>query len=361
MDWLLRAAQQSMSNQQIAILREEEKMNRRSIGWTSLGLVALVLAVLVAPHVQAEGTLSGVKVCLDPGHGGTDPGAVNGELHESVINLDVSYALMDLLVDDGAEVVMTRTDDSYLDNRARYTFCNEQQATILVSVHTNSIDNDYWDGSMGLFVDEDDKALAKAIHEATYLMLADTLPEDYPYDFADWGLVRFNSGVLMKSDMPAAMMEPLFMSNAYEAPLLVDSIGGDNCPDLDCRRGEIALALHQGILHYFDTLGKMHVESVDMYAGTKGPSTFVYTKVAIQDESDNPVLGAVVSLETTQPKGPVVTQTGMTEADGTVTFQLRAKADGTYESTVVDVSMSGWDYVPDPDVELSATLTLPLP
>ena len=242
---------------------------------------------------------------------------------------------------------MTRTDETYLENSDRYTFCNAEQATILVSVHTNSIADDRHDGSMGLYVHEDDKALAKAIHETMYPMLRDALPRRaIGRTLYDFGLVRFNSGVMLKSDMPAAMMEPLFMSNAYEADLLVHGIEGGNCPDLSCRRGQIAQALHQGILHYFDTLGKMHVEAVEMWAGDKGPSTFVYTQVTIHDEHDNPVSGAVVSLETTQPKGPVVSQTGMTGADGTVTFQLRAKATGTYESTVTDVSMSGWDYNP---------------
>jgi N-acetylmuramoyl-L-alanine amidase len=343
---LQRAAQKGMSGQFAAILREEEVMKSRTIAWTGLGLVVLMLAVLVIPVSGAEGPLSGVKVCLDPGHGGTDPGAVNDEfsLHESDINLDVSLALMDLLKRDGAEVVMTRTGDSYLDNSDRYTFCNAEQATILVSVHTNSIDNDSWDGSMGLYVHEDDKALAKAIHEMMYPMLREALPDDYSYDFADWGLVRFNSGVLLKSDMPAAMMEPLFMSNEYEAPLLEASISEGECPDLSCRRGQIATALHQGILHYFDTLGRMHIGSIEMWEGNKGPSTFVYTRVTILAEHQTPVSGAVVSLETTQPKGPVVSQTGMTGADGTVTFQLRAKAAGLYRSTVTDVSMSGWEW-----------------
>ena len=336
-------------------------MKHRSIVWTSFGLVVLLLSALVAPPSQATGPLSGVKICLDPGHGGIDPGAVNEAygLYESAINLDVSYALKGLLEGEGAAVVMTRYDDSYLTNSDRYTFCNEQQATILVSVHTNSIDDDWHDGSMGLYVHEDDKALARAIHETMYPLLRDALPEEYPYDFVDFGLVRFNSGVLLKSDMPAALMEPLFMSNAYEAQLLVDTIAGGNCPDLSCRRGQIAQALHQGIVHYFDTLGNMHVESVEMWAGNKGPSVFVYTRVTIQDQHGNPLLGAVVSLETAQPKGPVVSQTGMTGADGTVTFQLRAKASGTYESTVTGVSMSGWNYTPGANVETGETLTVP--
>ena len=333
-------------------------MKHRSIAWTSLVLVAL-LAVLVAPASGAQGPLSGVKVCLDPGHGGTDPGAVNYDvgLYESDINLDVSFALKELLEDDGAEVVMTRTGDVYLDNRARYTFCNEQQATILVSVHTNSIDDDWHDGSMGLYVHEDDKALAGAIHETMYPMLRNALPsEELRENFADFGLVRFNSGVMLKSDMPAAMMEPLFMSNAYEGAALVPIIGEGECPDLSCRRGQIATALHQGIRHYFDTLGRMHIGSIEMWEGNKGPSTFVYTQVTILAEHQTPVSGAVVSLETTQPKGPVVSQTGMTGADGTVTFQLRAKGTGLYTATVTDVSMSGWEW--DASGVLQAEYTL---
>jgi N-acetylmuramoyl-L-alanine amidase len=346
---------------QLVVLREEKEMKRRSIAWTSLGLVALMLAAFVASPSGAAGPLSRVKVCLDPGHGGSDPGAVNEafDLYESEINLDVSFALKGLLEGDGATVVMTRTDESYLENRDRYTFCNDQQATILVSVHTNSTTNDWSDGSMGLYVHEDDKALAKAIHETMYPLLRDKLPQEFPNSFVDFGLVRFNSGVLLKSDMPAAMMEPLFMSNAFEAGLLQQGIEGD-CTDLSCRRGQIAQALHQGILHYFDTLGTMHVASVRMWAGDKGPSTFVYTRVTIHDERRYPVSGAVVSLETTQPKGPDVSQTGMTGADGTVTFQLRAKASGIYESTVSDVSMSGWDYDAGDNVETGETLDLQL-
>ena len=339
-------------------------MKMRSTVLTGLVLAVLMLSMLVVPPTQATGRLSAVKVCLDPGHGGSDPGAVNVgfELRESDINLDVSYALKGLLESAGAVVVMTRYDDSYLDNSDRYTFCNEEQATILVSVHTNSVADNYHDGSMGLYVHEDDRALAGAIYTKMYPMLRDALPVEYQNDFYDYGLVRFNSGVMLKSDMPAAMMEPLFMSNAYEAALLVIGIGDGECPDLSCRRGQIAQAIHQGILHYFDTLGKMHVESVEMWADSKGPkssSTFVYTAVTIQDQHGNPVSGAVVSLETVPPKGPVVSQTGMTGDDGTVTFQLRVKASGTYESTVTDVSMSGWTYTAGANQTSGATLDVP--
>ena len=51
----------------------------------------------------------------------------------------MAYGLKALLEADGAAVAMTRTDDSYKENSDRYTFCNAEQATILVSVHTNSV------------------------------------------------------------------------------------------------------------------------------------------------------------------------------------------------------------------------------
>lgn len=109
---------------------------------------------------------------------------------------------------------MTRTDDSSRSNNDRYTFCNGQKATILVSVHTNSSTNSTVDGSLALYFHKDDKVLAQAIYDVMYPYLRDSAPD--PKNFTDFGLDRYASGVLLKSDMPAAMMEPLFMSNPPE-------------------------------------------------------------------------------------------------------------------------------------------------
>ena len=204
----------------------------------------------------AEGALSGKKICLDPGHGGFDPGAVNAAygLQEADINLDVAYGLKALAVADGADVVMTRTDNSYRSNSDRYSFCNNQQATILVSVHTNSVSDASVDGSLALYFHRDDKALAQAIYDVMYPALLESAPN--PGNFTDFGLDRYASGVLLKSDMPSTMLEPLFMSNPAEAELLVVPIYLENGvtvnPDCEyCRRAQIARAIYDGILIYF--------------------------------------------------------------------------------------------------------------
>ena len=81
-----------------------------------LSLSLLFLVLLTYSNSSAAGALEGLKFCLDPGHGGVDPGAVNPayDLNESDINLDVSYGLGQRLRGEGAEVVLTRTGDEYL-------------------------------------------------------------------------------------------------------------------------------------------------------------------------------------------------------------------------------------------------------
>lgn len=222
------------------------------------GTILALLILLIAASAQAEiAPLSGQKICLDPGHGGSASGAVNRgfNLKEKDINLDVAHGLRALLEADGATVVMTRTDDSDKSNNDRYTFCNNESATVLVSVHTNSTSDSTTDGSLALYFHKDDKALAQAIYDEMYPVLGGTAPEGV--DFTDFGLDRFASGVLLKSDMPAAMMEPMFMSNPPEAELLITPIYLENgmtlnpdCKDFDCRRAQIAQAIHDGILNY---------------------------------------------------------------------------------------------------------------
>jgi len=220
--------------------------NPKTLRSILVGLSLLLIAIVPAQGVTAGAGVAGQKICLDPGHGGADPGAVNAEygLEEADINLDVAYALKELLVDGGATVVMTRADDSYKTNRDRYTFCNSEQADILVSVHTNSTINTSMDGSMALYFHDDDKALSWAIHQVVYGSLKATAPD--PTNFSDFGLSRFASGVLLKSDMPAAMMEPLCMSYEPEAKLLDQS-----ATVTGSRRWQIAQAIYQGVLNYY--------------------------------------------------------------------------------------------------------------
>jgi len=87
------------------------------------------------------------KIFIDPGHGGPFTGAVAplNALRESDVNLRVSLALETLLSDAGAEVSMTRRDDTVpvpdsvsRDLSARAEAAANAGAEIFVSVHHNA-------------------------------------------------------------------------------------------------------------------------------------------------------------------------------------------------------------------------------
>jgi len=218
--------------------------------------LALFLGAMVLAPAQAQGDLAGLEgvvVCLDPGHGGSDPGAVydDGDIHldEKEINLDVAQAVRERLEGLGAEVVLTRTDnDSNPTSEERYTTANDAGADILVSIHTNSVlkDAETRDGAMTLYFHRDDQVLAQAIYDVMYDALK-VRAEEAGLTFTSYGVGKFASRILMSSDMPGTIVEPVCMSNPVEAAWLTEPASTEGS-----RRAEIADAIVRGIAAYLE-------------------------------------------------------------------------------------------------------------
>ena len=95
----------------------------------SLFILSILFFSLLTADVKtiaAGQPLSGVKVAVDAGHGGWDPGAVGpGGLTEQEVNLRVAQALRNCLQEyGGATVKMTRTNNSYVSLSSRATQAN---------------------------------------------------------------------------------------------------------------------------------------------------------------------------------------------------------------------------------------------
>ncbi|MCH8161928.1 MAG: N-acetylmuramoyl-L-alanine amidase [Chloroflexi bacterium] len=212
--------------------------------------LALALALSVLAFGSSTSAAGRPLVCLDPGHGGSAPGATNGSLREAEINLDVSLALSARLADVDIDSVLTRTGDSTKSARDRYEFCNSALADLFVGVHTNSVANSITDGTLTIYFHNDDKVLAGDLQEAMLARLAPTSPD--PDSFIDFGLKKDALGVVLKTDMPGAVVEPVFMSNTGEALRLLETV--EQCfdpTDNECRRAQIVEALFDGITAYF--------------------------------------------------------------------------------------------------------------
>lgn len=76
-------------------------------------------------------------VCIDPGHGGSDPGTNDSGRFEKDDVLALSLAVRDILEENGVKVLMTRTKDVNVSLEERTDLANRRGATVLVSIHRN--------------------------------------------------------------------------------------------------------------------------------------------------------------------------------------------------------------------------------
>ncbi|MFR2466197.1 MAG: N-acetylmuramoyl-L-alanine amidase family protein, partial [Clostridia bacterium] len=84
------------------------------------------------------------RLVIDPGHGGNDGGNDQGEVKESVLNLEIALKLRNALREKAPEiqVIMTREDDTYVSLEERAKLANELQADFFISIHCNSFQDD---------------------------------------------------------------------------------------------------------------------------------------------------------------------------------------------------------------------------
>jgi len=109
---------------------------KKCLLFTLSGVLAILLTMMASP---SWASLSGYKIGIDPGHGGTDPGAVGPTgLTEAEVNLHTSLFLRDYLDADGADVYITRTTDVYLSLSARSSFMNSNGVDRSLCVHHNA-------------------------------------------------------------------------------------------------------------------------------------------------------------------------------------------------------------------------------
>nr|WP_217359233.1 N-acetylmuramoyl-L-alanine amidase [Anabaena sp. UHCC 0204] len=102
----------------------------------------LVLTLRHAPNIDSRKRLplSGIKILLDPGHGGKESGAIGPTGYpEKDVNLVVSKLLRDELVKRGAKVVMTREDDRDVSLVERQEIINKEEPAIALSIHYNAL------------------------------------------------------------------------------------------------------------------------------------------------------------------------------------------------------------------------------
>ncbi|WP_422448189.1 N-acetylmuramoyl-L-alanine amidase [Thermoanaerobacterium sp. DL9XJH110] len=154
-----------------------------------------------------------MRIVIDPGHGGSDPGAVgpNG-LKEAHVNLAVALKVAEKLRKAGVEVKLTRTSDVFIDLQPRCDIANSFGADYFVSIHCNSAGTPKARGTETYCYKLGGKGevLAKVIQAE---LIAAT-------GRVNRGIKTANYYVLRRTNMPAVLTELAFISNPEEERLL---------------------------------------------------------------------------------------------------------------------------------------------
>ena len=155
-------------------------------------------------------------VVLDPGHGGRDPGAVGNGLLEKEITLMVARKVAKRLGFYDVTVRLTRDDDTYLSADARVNFANNLGADYFLSIHVNAgsgtgFESFVYNGPLA----PSTSSIRTIIHNNIAAFLKN-------YGVVDRGKKAANFAVLRETNMPAALLEILFIDTAKDAALLKD-------------------------------------------------------------------------------------------------------------------------------------------
>lgn len=227
-------------------LQEEVNNNYKIYSLGKKGIAIDIFNSVVNTPVASDVALSNVKnkiITIDPGHGGSDSGAVgpNGYTEKEGA-FAISQKVASILNQSGAKVVMTRDSDVdvYGPNasarnelQARVDVGNNANSDIFVSIHCNAFVNPAANGTQTFYYGSSyqGQRLAQSIQEK--MIEANGL--------RDRGISTCNFYVVKHSYMPAVLIETAFITNYDEEALLSD----------DGWQTTMAKAIAEGINEYF--------------------------------------------------------------------------------------------------------------
>ncbi|MEU4640979.1 N-acetylmuramoyl-L-alanine amidase [Micromonospora sp. NPDC023814] len=178
-------------------------------------LLAAAAGAVFAPVVAGQARAAIPRVYIDPGHGGTDPGAVGNGLQEKALTLDIALQLRSILLANwSVDVRMSRTTDVTRSLTYRTDDANAWGADLFVSVHINSGGGTGFESYRYPTADSATVNLHNALHSRVLSGMRSI------GGVADRGQRTANFHVLRETTMPAVLTENLFIDTVADANLL---------------------------------------------------------------------------------------------------------------------------------------------
>ncbi|MEH7115996.1 N-acetylmuramoyl-L-alanine amidase [Neobacillus vireti] len=186
------------------------------------------------PMPNSQKRLTGKTIVLDPGHGGKDKGTTGlASTPEKSLNLTTAEVVKQKLENAGAQVILTRTSDTFIPLEQRSNISNQNEADAFISFHYNWSNDSTVSGVTDFYFQKSSSPLAAAIlnHVATETKLTNLG-------------TRFNNlDVLRNNKQPSTLIELGFLSNQQD----------DTIVESSNYRNNVAEGIYLGLLEYFQS------------------------------------------------------------------------------------------------------------
>lgn len=156
-----------------------------------------------------------VKIFIDPGHGGSDPGAVSNGLQEKNITLTIAKRISEILTTEynNVSIQMSRTGDQTISLNSRTNAANKWGADFYMSVHINSGGGVGFESFVYPRVGRPTLTYQEKIHKKILEQV----------QWNNRGLKQANFHVLRETNMPAILTENGFIDHSGDASKLKSS------------------------------------------------------------------------------------------------------------------------------------------
>lgn len=154
-----------------------------------------------------------MKICLDPGHGGKDSGAVGFNLKESDSALKIAIEIKNILKNHGIDVLLTRSDDIFIPLYERAYMSNKANCDYFISIHHNSAANPNARG-YETWVYSERKTTQDFVNKIHSEIVGSKLFS------IDRGIKNAPFTVLTKTEAPAILLELGFINNKDDNALI---------------------------------------------------------------------------------------------------------------------------------------------
>ena len=179
-------------------------MNRIRTIIRIIAALSLLMPCTTADAVDKDGKFI---LVIDPGHGGKDPGAVNGKSQEKTINLNIALKMGKLIEDNcsNVKVIYTRKTDVFVELYKRADIANKAGADMFISVHTNSAKSKSANGAETYLLGVEENRASANLNAALEENKAILLENDYEAHYEGYD-----------PNSPESMIIFQFMQNEYQ-------------------------------------------------------------------------------------------------------------------------------------------------